>query len=48
MEGKLGGGEPQSPLEIESGGYSRPGYSQLGERGEIEPDKRSLELVRLR
>ena len=26
-------------LEIESGGYSRPGYSQLGERGQIEPDK---------
>ena len=26
-------------LEIESGGYSRPGYSQLGERGQVEPDK---------
>ena len=26
-------------LEIESGGYSRPGYSQLGGRGQIEPDK---------
>ena len=26
-------------MEIESGGYSRPGYSQLGERGQVEPDK---------
>ena len=25
-------------MEIESGGYSRPGYSQLGGRGQIEPD----------
>ena len=34
-------------LEIESGGYSRPGYSQLGERGQVEPDKWPLVLVRL-
>jgi hypothetical protein len=27
-------------MEIESGGYSRPGYSQLGGRGQIEPDKK--------
>ena len=34
-------------LEIESGGYSRPGFSQLGGRGQIEPDKWPFGLVRL-
>ena len=34
-------------LEIESGGYSRPGFSQLGGRGQVEPDKCPLVLVRL-
>ena len=40
----LGGGEVgwrEAPVTagVESGGYSRPGYSQLGERGQVEPDK---------
>jgi len=25
-------------MEIENGGYSRPGYSQLGGRGQVEPE----------
>ena len=34
-----GGPSHRWRMEIESGGYSRPGYSQLGGRGHIEPDK---------
>ena len=37
---EVGGGPSHRwRLEIESGGYSHAGFSQLGGRGHIEPDK---------